>query len=206
MNKSSSVGTNMLIGINVFVMVVMLAFNYYSSHQFDLQENTLVSFGGLMPHKSSYFTILSAMFLHGGLLHLGMNMLTLNLLGKPIEQSFGKLYLPFYILCGIASGLGVYFFGASNSLVIGASGAICGIMGAKLVQAYKYNQSKQKLGITLDIAILLAIGFVPGISGLGHFFGLMMGIVLSFIIFSVQDMKNRTSMYVMSLDEYKSIQ
>lgn len=81
------------------------------------------------------FTLLSAMFLHGGIGHLGGNMLYLWIFGDNVEEAFGHgRYLLFYLFCGVlASLLQVLFFPTSETWNLGASGAIAGVLGAYLV-------------------------------------------------------------------------
>ncbi|HZM00704.1 MAG TPA: rhomboid family intramembrane serine protease [Planctomycetota bacterium] len=78
---------------------------------------------------------LTHMFLHGGLAHLVGNLWTLWLFGDNVEDRLGPLrYLGFYLLCGLAAaGVHVYTNSGSTVPVIGASGAIAGVMGAYLV-------------------------------------------------------------------------
>jgi membrane associated rhomboid family serine protease len=80
-------------------------------------------------------TVLSSMFLHGGWIHLGGNMLYLWIFGNNIEDRFGRLrFLAFYLLAGIAAAATqVLRDPASASPIIGASGAIAGVLGAYLV-------------------------------------------------------------------------
>lgn len=77
-------------------------------------------------------SLLTSMFLHGGWLHLMGNMLYLYIFGDNIEDRLGHIgYLLFYILCGIGAGLvEVYFQRDSAVPLIGASGAIAGVLGA----------------------------------------------------------------------------
>ena len=80
-------------------------------------------------------TLLSSTFLHGGILHLGGNMLFLWIFGDNIELKFGRLkYLAIYLGWGIAAGL-VHIAGDTGSAIpaVGASGAVSGILGAYLV-------------------------------------------------------------------------
>ena len=82
-----------------------------------------------------WFTIFSAMFLHGGLLHLAGNMVYLGVFGDNIENALGHLrYLLFYFVCGVAAAA-AYILTNLNSDVpsLGASGAIAGVLGAYLV-------------------------------------------------------------------------
>jgi membrane associated rhomboid family serine protease len=78
---------------------------------------------------------LSSLFLHGSLLHLAGNMLFLWVFGNNIEDRLGRLrFLPFYLLCGIAAGLAqAYSDPGSTVPLIGASGAISGVLGGYLV-------------------------------------------------------------------------
>ncbi len=81
------------------------------------------------------FSFFSFMFLHGGFLHLLGNMWSLYIFGNNVEDHLGPLrYLAFYLLCGVASGVSHLFLNFySNIPVIGASGAIAGVMGAYLI-------------------------------------------------------------------------
>jgi membrane associated rhomboid family serine protease len=82
-----------------------------------------------------YLSLLSSVFLHGGAMHLGGNMLFLWIFGDNIELKFGKIkYLAIYLMWGIVSGL-VHILGDTSSVIpaVGASGAISGVLGAYLV-------------------------------------------------------------------------
>jgi membrane associated rhomboid family serine protease len=80
-------------------------------------------------------TVLTSMFLHGGWIHLGGNMLYLWIFGNNIEDRFGRLrFLAFYLVAGIAAALTQVFRDpTSEAPIIGASGAIAGVLGAYLV-------------------------------------------------------------------------
>jgi len=81
------------------------------------------------------FSFLSFMFLHGGFLHILGNMWFLYIFGDNVEDALGPYrYAAFYLLCGISSGLMHMLFNLhSNVPVVGASGAIAGVMGAYLI-------------------------------------------------------------------------
>lgn len=80
-------------------------------------------------------TVFTSMFIHGGLLHIGFNMLFLWIFGDNIEDVMSRLgFLAFYVLCGIAAAVTqIVVYPSSQVPVVGASGAISGIMGAYLV-------------------------------------------------------------------------
>lgn len=86
-------------------------------------------------HKVPALSVLYAMFLHGGWLHILGNMLFLYVFGNNVEDRFGRLrYLVFYLACGYLSAYGYALFNAGSTVpLIGASGAIAGVLGAYLV-------------------------------------------------------------------------
>jgi membrane associated rhomboid family serine protease len=104
-------------------------------------ETAVVSGYGLVPTRlladppGEAFTILTSMFMHGGLAHLGSNMLFLYIFGDNVEDSLGHFrYLVFYLLCGAAAAGGQLLTGLHSPIaMVGASGAISGVLGAYIV-------------------------------------------------------------------------
>jgi rhomboid family protein len=90
---------------------------------------------GLVPSEFSATTLLTSMFLHGGLGHLLGNMWFLHIFGDNVEDRLGHVrYLVFYLACGLAAGLAqTASHPASVVPMIGASGAIAGVSGAYLL-------------------------------------------------------------------------
>lgn len=84
---------------------------------------------------SSLPTIFSSMFLHGNLLHIGSNMLFLWIFGNNVEDVFGRFkFLAFYFACGFFAALAQILSDPQSVIpMVGASGAIAGVMGAYLV-------------------------------------------------------------------------
>ncbi len=101
----------------------------------------LIETWGLIPvhllvnPSQAWITIFSAMFLHGGWLHILSNMWVLFIFGDNVEDRLGHVrYLVFYLLCGVAAGLlDAYVQPQSSVPMIGASGAIAGVLGAYLL-------------------------------------------------------------------------
>jgi membrane associated rhomboid family serine protease len=85
--------------------------------------------------KSPFLSVLYAMFLHGGWLHILGNMLFLYVFGNNIEDRMGRIkFLLFYLFCGYVAAYGFAFGNAdSTTTLVGASGAIAGVLGAYLV-------------------------------------------------------------------------
>jgi len=86
-----------------------------------------------------FFTLITSMFLHGGIAHIAGNMLYLGIFGDNIEDALGHFkYLLFYLLCGVLAGLTHVFTTVilrQNLLIpsLGASGAISGVLGAYIL-------------------------------------------------------------------------
>ena len=117
-------------------------------------------------------TLITSMFLHGGWLHLGGNMLYLWIFGDNLEKTMGHArFLVFYLVCGVAAGLAhIFFSGASNVPTVGASGAISGVLGGYLV-LFPRNRVRvlTRAGIVAMPAIVV-LGFwivIQLISGIG---------------------------------------
>ncbi len=125
--------------------------------------------------EGEWWRLITATFLHYGPLHLGMNMLVLWFIGPPLEDYFGHWrYLLVYVVSGLAGSAGALLW-SPDSLTVGASGAIWGIMGAALVLEARriWVFGGQAMGL---VVFNLAITFlIPGISIGGHIGGLVGG-------------------------------
>jgi membrane associated rhomboid family serine protease len=116
-------------------------------------------------------TTFASMFLHGGLLHIGSNMLYLWIFGDNIEDRLGHLrYTIFYFLCGILATFAHAFFNASSGVpAIGASGAIAGVLGAYLI-LYPHAQ----VTTLIPIFMFITVRQVPAVFILGLWFVLQL--------------------------------
>ena len=114
-------------------------------------------------HKEQALSVLFAMFLHAGWLHLLGNMLFLIVFGNNIEDRFRKLpFLLFYLFCGYVAAYGFAFANqASVQPLIGASGAIAGVLGAYL------GDLPAGEGLVAGAVLLLHPGAHPGLAGAG---------------------------------------
>jgi membrane associated rhomboid family serine protease len=128
--RSAPVVTIALIVINVLVFLLEL-----QRGDAFIQEWAFIP-GRFSEHPSADgITLLSAMFMHGGWLHLGGNMLYLWIFGDNVEDRFGSIkFLLFYLAAGLAATFAQYAVNpASNIPNVGASGAIAGVLGAYLL-------------------------------------------------------------------------
>ena len=109
-------------------------------------------------------------FLHGGWLHLGINMVTLAAFGVPVVRALGaRRFLLFYLSAGIVAGfVHVFFFPASTDPVVGASGAISGVFGAVLMLMRYVGSIPSLLPIAgIWIALNIFFGIMGGTPGAG---------------------------------------
>lgn len=135
-----------------------------------------------------WWRIVTGAFLHGSILHIGVNMLSLWYLGRFIEYGLGSWRTLFvYVVSMVASGLGVIYFSAPMVPTVGASGAIFGLFGALFAIGFKLGKPgmdlvKANLGI---LALNLIITFtVPAISWQAHVFGLVAGFLITLAIYA----------------------
>jgi len=141
--------------------------------------------------SGAYWQFFTYMFLHGSLWHLTINMFILFMFGIMIENALGrKWYLIFFILSGLGSALfHMVLTGNSMILVLGASGAIFGILTAfafmfpdmKLIIFPIFIPIKAIYAIIAIAAFELFLGIfdiLPGLAHFGHFGGILTGILL----------------------------
>ncbi|HET7433591.1 MAG TPA: rhomboid family intramembrane serine protease [Thermoanaerobaculia bacterium] len=124
--------------------------------------------GGWVP---DLLTIFISMFLHGGLLHIGGNMLYLAIFGDNVEDRLGHgRYLLFYLLCGIFATLAHAFFSPTSRLPsIGASGAIAGVLGAYLIL-----YPRAQVMTLIPIFFFITVRRIPAVIILGFWFVLQL--------------------------------
>ena len=96
----------------------------------------IISTYALTPADPSVFTVFTSMFMHGGLMHIIFNMWFLWIFGDNIESVLGhKRYVLFYLLCGVGAALAQIQINTGSQIpMVGASGAIAGVLGAYLIR------------------------------------------------------------------------
>jgi membrane associated rhomboid family serine protease len=173
--------TYVFLGINALVWLAMTAMGGSDN------LNVLVFFGAKynpLIVAGQYWRLLTACFIHIGILHLFFNAYALYSIGPTVEQRFGRSrFLALYILAGLAGS--VLSFIGNRNLSAGASGALFGLIGAMIAYFTTYRAQfgqwgKRALTNVLTVAgINLVFGFVsPGIDNLGHIGGLLAGLAL----------------------------
>ena len=171
---TGAIVTKVLIAINVAVYLLELGAGGEVNGTGNEIFRKGVLFGPFVA-DGEYWRLFTAMFLHYGPFHLGLNMLALWWFGAAIEQALGRgRYLLLYLVSGLAGSAGA-LVSSPDSATVGASGAIFGILGAALVleRQRTYVLGGGAFGI---IALNLVITFaLPGISIGGHLGGLAGG-------------------------------
>jgi membrane associated rhomboid family serine protease len=144
--------------------------------------------------------MLTSVFVHstGFIFHVLLNMYTLYIFGQILERMLGRgRFLALYLLSGLAGSLGVLFLSDPRVAVVGASGAIFGLMGAFLVIQRKLGGSATQLLVL--VGINLVIGFLPGlnVAWQAHVGGLIGGAVLGLIFVQTRQRSKRTQQFVL---------
>ena len=172
-SKKTPYITYILIFINILFYVLSIISNSF--------YNSMV----LNPSKilnGEYYRLLSCIFMHGGIIHLLCNMYCLYVIGPQVESFFGKIkYIVIYLLSGIIGSL--MSLSITNSISLGASGAIFGLLGSILYFGYHYRvylSQAIKSQIIPIIVLNLFLGFIlNGVDNAAHIGGLIGGVLVS---------------------------
>ena len=146
-----------------------------------LGENLPYFHGPFHPGLEAWWRLILATFLHGGLLHIGFNMMVLMDIAPVVEELYGSArFLFLYVACGIGGSLCSSMLGSNPS--IGASGAILGLIGLLIAVTTRRsgaNIKAMRSRLISWVVTIFAFGFLfPGIDNWGHFGGLATGFLL----------------------------
>ena len=180
--------TFLVIALNIIIYYIVLTNG-------GITTQNLVRFGALVPELVSngeVYRMFSAIFLHVGILHLTLNMVSLYVFGSRIEKYYSRAsFALIYTFSGFLGSLGSLIL--SRTISVGASGAIFGLLGACAVMA-KFIK-KDVGGLTYQTMIIfiiinLSIGAtLPNVDNFGHIGGLLGGIITSYIICRLRMLK-----------------
>jgi membrane associated rhomboid family serine protease len=170
--------TRALIAINVLIFLITASQASSFSHPGGSLYVKWALFGPFVPH-GGWYRLVTAMFLHASIYHIGFNMWALWVIGTPVEQYLGRVrYLGLYFVSGLAGSAGG-LLQAPHTPILGASGAIFGILGAMLIIEWQITGRLAGNAMTW-IVINLVISFaIPNISWGGHIGGLIGGILIT---------------------------
>lgn len=186
----------------LIVMNVLFFFVELSGGDAFIEKWAFVPSRFLANPSGDFLTILTSMFMHGGWLHLGGNMLYLWIFGDNVEDRFGHVkFIIFYLVCGVAATFAQLAFSTgSNVPNLGASGAIAGVLGAYIVM---FPQGKVNvlmgrgvipmpalvvIGLWIVLQLFSSIGSIGtsvqtgGVAYMAHVGGFLAGLVLTFVL------------------------
>ena len=176
--------TFILLGINAVVFLAMTAVGGSEN------PSVLIAFGAKFNPlivAGQYWRLLTACFIHIGIVHLLFNSYALYSFGVDVERRFGRRrFLMLYLLAGLAGS--VLSFLGNKALSAGASGAIFGLVGATTVYFVRYRRQFGQFGRRHLTNLLIVVGYNlfwgfinPGIDNLGHVGGLLVGLGLGWV-------------------------
>jgi membrane associated rhomboid family serine protease len=181
--------SQVLIAINVAVWIAIVATGGNSSElvkQLALRPSS--TFGGFVygvpsVAQGDYWQLLTSVFAHVAVWHIGFNMLVLWVLGPQLELAVGRVrFLAIYLISGLAGSAAVMWLSEPIGLTLGASGAIFGLMGALLVIALKVHGDVRGIATWIGINLVLTFVLGSGISWQGHLGGLAGGVLTGAVV------------------------
>lgn len=180
--------TQVLIGLNVAAWLLNIASGV---DPLSPTPQDLFKWGAshVLANAGQPWRLLSSAFLHVGLLHLAVNMQALWVAGPIADAMLGRWqFLMIYLCAGISGGLAAMIGAQPDTVLVGASGAVFGTMGAIAASVFRHgDRLRQEVVASLKrllwsfVAINLLIGFLlPGVSNSAHLGGLLSGFGLSY--------------------------
>ena len=194
-NPLKAYATHGLIGINLVFFAAQ-----FTGGTNDLTTLYQLGLGPQAVWSGQWWRLLSANFLHFGLLHLLSNMVGLYFIGRFVETNLGvRRYLLAYFISGIGSMLAFTILavkmGASNQILVGASAAIMGLIGVICAIFFRiWQRKKSRYGFRRLLILLFMIGVqfafdlaMPRVSFLSHVLGLVIGFITGSILLKKED-------------------
>jgi len=200
-DDNSSVRTVPIVTYGLIVLNVLFFLVELSSGDAFITKWAFVPSRFLANPAADFITLFTSMFMHGGWLHLGSNMLYLWIFGNNVEDRFGQgPFLVFYLLCGLAAtALQLAFSLDSNVPNLGASGAIAGVLGSYVLLFPRSRVNVLQSQRVIPMPALMVIGFwfvlqlfsgigsiaetsdTGGVAYMAHIGGFIAGFVLTFL-------------------------
>jgi membrane associated rhomboid family serine protease len=184
-----------LIGINVAVWLAIMSTGGNSSPMlnwmpllpetwgFQDADGQVILLQGV--NNGAVWQVVTAVFTHVAIMHIGLNMLSLFFLGPPVTAILGRArFLAVYALSGLAGSVTVLYLSNPHGQTLGASGAIFGLMGAFLVIARKLQGNVSQILFWLGLNLVFTFT-ASGISWQGHIGGLVGGALTTAILVAV---------------------
>jgi membrane associated rhomboid family serine protease len=183
--------TRLLLAVNVAMFAVELAVGGPNSLLGGPDCGQIIRLGASQPIliavNHEYWRLFTAMFLHAGILHLGLNMYALYLFGSVVEDAYGSgRFLALYVTSGLLASVASFVFGPPGLVGVGASGAIFGLLGAWFAYNYRrramrFHRANLQGAVSLIVLnLVLSAGLSSIIDWRAHVGGLVAGVILGF--------------------------
>ena len=169
--------SKVIIAVNVVAYVAQQVSDEFTRRFYDIGAVPPPPFGDPVVGVAAgeYYRLLTSAFLHGGIVHLLLNMYALYLFGPQLEAALGRLrFIVLYVVSALGGSALSYAFASPVQPSLGASGAVFGLLGAYLV--INRRLGRDNTAVLMLLAINLAYGFlVPNIDWRAHLGGLVTG-------------------------------
>lgn len=137
--------------------------------------------------EGGWWEIVTSMFTHTDLMHIGFNMVALWFLGPPLERALGRArFLAIYLVSGLAGSALVVWLAQPYSQTIGASGAIFGLLGALLILVLHHKGDVRNLLLWLGLNVAITVLNIQTISWQGHLGGFLGGVAVTYLLVSIR--------------------
>ena len=173
--------TTFLVTVNVLVYIYtsVIGGNFIETNTSVLIQIGQHNFSVL---NGEYWQLLTSIFVHVDIVHLGLNMLFLIIFGFRAEELFKtEEYFSVYMLSGLAGSLLTLFFMSANTLSAGASGAIFGMYGAGIIYMRK-TYGRSITGALFYSFLFLMLSTGSGVNVIAHFGGLVAGLIIGYAL------------------------
>ncbi|MBQ0990425.1 rhomboid family intramembrane serine protease [Micromonospora sp. PSH03] len=132
--------------------------------------------------EGQWYRLVTAMFLHYGVLHLLLNMWALWVLGRSLEANLGRVrFAALYLIAGLGGNVAAYLFSSPRAATVGASTAVFGLFAALIIIERKLGRDISRIIPILVINLVFTLA-VPGISIPGHLGGLVVGALMALVL------------------------
>ena len=174
--------TKILVGLNLAFFLVQLSVGSSFEERFELLGLAYVPGLGSVEGvaEGQWYRLVTAMFLHGSVIHIAFNMLSLWWIGGPLEAALGRArYIALYAISGLAGSALTYLLAEPNQPSLGASGAIFGLFGATAILMRRLNYDMRPVIALLVINLIFTFGW-SNIAWEAHIGGLVGGVVIGY--------------------------
>jgi membrane associated rhomboid family serine protease len=170
----------------IAICVALFGLQFLAPNEPGTNFDTITAGFGMWPVgialDDQYYRLLTSVFLHGSVIHIGMNMVFLYMLGPNLEYVLGHVrFAVLYLVSGLGGAVASFWFSSPNTVSVGASGAIFGLLGAYVVIGKRLNSDVTQVLVVIGINV--AIGFFLGfVDWRAHLGGLLVGAVVALVL------------------------